>query len=86
MSAFIAIDWAYREHIWKLQAVEGGPCEQGKLEQTPEGIEIWASQLAARFSGCPIAVALEQSRAAVVFALTKYSHLHLYPVHLLQRR
>lgn len=80
-SAFIAIDWADREHIWKLQAAEGGPCEQGKLEQTPEAIEIWASQLAARFGGRPIAVALEQSRGAVVFALTKYSHLHLYPVH-----
>ena len=26
-------------------------------------------------------MALEQSRGAVVFALTKYRHLHLYPVH-----
>jgi transposase len=80
-AAFIAIDWADREHIWKLQAVESGSCEQGKLEQTPEAIEVWAGQLAARFGGRPIAVALEQSRGAVVFTLTKYSHLYLYPVH-----
>jgi hypothetical protein len=26
-------------------------------------------------------IAVAQSRGAVVFALTKYSHLHLYPVH-----
>ncbi len=75
-AAFIAIDWADREHIWKLQEAESGACEQGKLEQTPEAIETWASQLATRFGGRPIAVALEQSRGAVVFALTKYCHLH----------
>ena len=56
-------------------------CEQGELEQRPEAIEVWASQLATRFGGRPIAVALEQSRGAVVFALTKYRHLYLYPVH-----
>jgi hypothetical protein len=80
-AAFIAIDWADRVHIWKLQAAESGSYEQGKLEQTPEAIEAWASQLATRLGERPIAVALEQSRGAVVFALTKYRHLHLYPVH-----
>src|SRR5690348_242644 len=80
-AAYVAIDWADREHVWKVQPAEGGPCESGKVEQTPEAIEIWASQLATRFNGGPIAVALEQSRGPVVFSLTKYSHLHLYPVH-----
>jgi transposase len=65
-----------------LQPAEGADaCEQGELEQRPEAIEVWASQLATRFGGRPIAVALEQSRGAVVFALTKYRHLYLYPVH-----
>jgi transposase len=80
-AAYVAIDWADREHVWKMQPVEGDSCESGKLEQTPEAIEIWASQLATRFNGRPIAVALEQSRGALVFSLTKYSHLHLFPVH-----
>jgi len=80
-AAYVAIDWADREHVWKMQPVEGGHCESGKLEQTPEAIEIWASQLATRFNERPIAVALEQSRGALVFSLTKYSHLHLFPVH-----
>ena len=60
----------------EITEAESGACEQGKLEQTPEAIETWASQLATRFGGRPIAVALEQSRGAVVFALTKYCHLH----------
>lgn len=80
-AAFLAIDWADRKHVWKLEPAGSGPCEQGELQQTPEAIEVWASQLAARFEGRPIAVALEQSRGAVVFALTKYRHLYLYPVH-----
>jgi transposase len=33
------------------------------------------------FSGQPIAIALEQSRGPLVFSLSKYSHLHLFPVH-----
>ncbi len=61
-AAYAAIDWADREHVWNMQPAENGPCESGKVEQTPEAIEIWASQLATRFNGRPIAVALEQSR------------------------
>ena len=80
-AAFLAIDWADRKHVWKLQPAGNEPCEQGELEQTPEAIEVWASQLATRFAGRPIAVALEPSRGAVAFALTQYSHLYLYPVH-----
>jgi hypothetical protein len=42
-AAYVAIDWADREHVWKMQPAESGPCESGKVEQTPEAIEIWAS-------------------------------------------
>ena len=37
--------------------------------------------LSARFHGQPIAVALEQSRGALVFMLARHAHLHLYPIH-----
>jgi hypothetical protein len=49
-----------------MQPAESGACESGKVEQTPEAIEVWASQLATRFTGRPIAVALEQSRGPLV--------------------
>ena len=80
-AAYVAIDWADREHVWKIQSTESGARESGKVAQTPEALEIWASQLSMRFDGRPIAVALEQSRGPLVFSLTKYSHLHLFPVH-----
>lgn len=80
-AAFVAIDWADREHVWVLQVAGASQRESGKLEHTPEAIEVWAAGLATRFGGRPVAVGLEQTRGALVYALSKYSHLVLYPIH-----
>jgi hypothetical protein len=80
-AAFVAIDWADREHAWSLAVAGSGKRESGKLAQTPEAIEEWASSLAARFEQRPIAVALEQARGALLYALSKYQHLVLFPIH-----
>ena len=80
-AAFVAIDWADQEHAWALAASGSGKRERGKLAQKPEEIEAWASSLAARFQNRPIAIALEQSRGALVYALSKYEHLVLFPIH-----
>lgn len=79
-AAFVAIDWGDREHSWALQAAGSQRRETGKLAQTPEAIEAWAASLAARFDERPIAVALEQSRGALVCALSRYRHLTIYPI------
>jgi transposase len=79
-AAFVALDWADREHAWSLEA-PGMKRERGKLQQTPEAIAAWAAGLALRFGGRPIAVALEQSRGALVCALSPFAHLVLYPIH-----
>src|SRR5690348_7129260 len=42
---------------------------------------LWISQLTTRFAGRPIAVCLEQSRGALLFSLSKYDNLVLYPIH-----
>lgn len=80
-AAFVAIDWADQKHTWKLQVADSGEVELGKLENTPEAVEVWAVGLGQRFEGRKIAVALEQSRGAVVNMLTKYAHVVLFPVH-----
>jgi transposase len=77
----VAIDWADEEHVWALQVAGSQKRESGKLAQTPEAIEEWAAELAARFEGRPIAVALEQARGALVYALSKYEQLVLFPIH-----
>ncbi len=79
-AAFIAIDWADQKHVWKLKVPGSSKIETGELEQKPEAVEVWASQLAQRFQGL-LAVCVEQSRGALVYQLLKYPHLVIFPVH-----
>ena len=79
-AAFIGIDWADKRHVWCLQAMGSEKRESGELKHTPEAVEAWVGQLYQRFGNRPIAVALEQSRGALVFMLSKYEVLHLFPV------
>jgi transposase len=80
-AAFAAIDWADQKNFWRLLCPGARRSEAGELENTPEAVEAWAASLQQRFSGKPIAVILEQSRGALVYMLTKYPHLVLFPVH-----
>ena len=80
-AALVGIDWADQKHACSLQATGSERVERYELENSPEAVEQWAAELAQRFSGRPVAVALEQSRGAVVARLTKYAHLVIYPVH-----
>jgi transposase len=79
-AAFVGIDWADQKHVWCLQAHDSTKRETEELEHKPEAVEAWVGQLCQRFGNRPIAVAVEQSRGALVFMLTKYDPLHLFPV------
>jgi transposase len=80
-AAFVAIDWADQKHAWALQVPGSSDREIGTIDHTPEAVNVWAAELRLRFAGQPIAVALEQSRGPLVFTLTKYEHLVIFPVH-----
>jgi transposase len=80
-AALVAIDWADRKHVWALQKAGSSERETGTIDHTPEAVEVWASELRLRFGGQQVAVALEQSRGPLVFTLTKYEHLVIFPVH-----
>jgi transposase len=79
-AAFVSIDWADKRQVWCLQAAGSEKRESGELVHTPEAVEAWVGQLCQRFAHRPIAVVLEQSRGALVFMLSKYEPLHLFPV------
>jgi transposase len=80
-AALVAIDWAAEKHVWSLEATATHRRERGNIPHTPEAVEAWVTWLQSRFGEQAIAVAVEQSRGALVFMLTKYAHLHLYPIH-----
>ena len=79
-AAFIGIDWADQQHVWALQAAGQTQVQTGTLKQKPEAIGTWVAQLRQRFGGQPVAIALEQSRGALLHGLAAYDFLVLYPL------
>jgi len=75
-----AIDWGSKEHVVGSVAADGGRIEISKLTHTPEAVELWAASLRQRFAGGLVAVAIEQKRGALIYMLSKYDHLVIYPV------
>lgn len=81
VAVWLGIDWADEKHRWAMRTDGEARIQQGDLEHTPEAVEQFIVGLARRFPGQNIAVALEQSRGALIFMLSKYAHLVLYPIH-----
>jgi transposase len=79
-ATFLAIDWADEKHVWSLQEAHSSTRERGEVGHMPEAIEAWVAQMSQRFAGRPIALAVEQTRGALVFLLSKYEQLHIFPV------
>src|SRR5260370_31314466 len=73
--------WADQRNFWRLLPAGSQRSEEGVLENAPEAVEAWAVNLQQRFDGRPVAVCLEQSRGPLVYMLSKYPHLVLFPVH-----
>ena len=80
-AAFIGIDWADEKHQFSLQVAGQTKKQTGTLEQKPEVIGSWVAKLRERFEGRPLAIAVEQSRGALIHALLSYDFLVLYPLH-----
>ena len=80
-AAFIGLDWAEQKHVLALQDVQSGRIQVGEIEHTPEAVDVWAMELSQRYQERPVAVALEQVRGSLVFMLTKYKHLVIFPIH-----
>ena len=79
-AALIGIDWADQKHAVCLYDAQTGKTEHSELPQTPEAIAVWAAALQERFGGRPVAVCLEQSKGALIYALMAYAFPVLYPV------
>jgi transposase len=78
--AWVGLDWADERHQISLQAVGEPGSESFTVEQKPEALHAWVAELRARFPQGRIALALEQSRGAVIAALMNYDFILLYPL------
>ena len=78
--AYIGIDWSDQQHHVCLQASGSAEVERAVLQQRPQDLQEWVRRLRARFPQGYIALALEQSRGPLIYALMNYDFLLLYPV------
>jgi len=78
--AWIGLDWADETHAVCLQATGSADLESSALKQTPEALQLWVAGLRCRFPQGKVAIALEQSRGALFYALMTQDFLQLYPI------
>lgn len=79
-AAFVGLDWADRSHRVCLRAAGSDRDEQCDVAHDPLALHTWARELRARFPRGKIAVAVEQSRGPLMYALLQHAHLALYPL------
>lgn len=80
LAAFIGIDWADQEHAVCWRGVEEKTLHHETLRQEPGALAAWAAGMQQRFGGRPVGVCLEQSRGPLIYALSAYPWLVLYPI------
>ena len=80
IAAWVGIDWADDHHDVALQVAGSDAVEAHRLAHTPDALATWRAQLAARFGGRPVAIALETSRGPLVAALLEAPFVVLYPI------
>ena len=80
ITCWIGLDWADQKHCLVVRTAPTAPPKTHLVEHTPAALDAWFSQLRLEHPTGRIAVALEQSRGAVLYGLLKYDFLALYPV------
>jgi hypothetical protein len=78
--AWVGLDWADKRQEVRLMPAGSTQSEAVQLEQKPEALQNWVAELRRRFPQGQIAIALEQSRGPVLYALMNDDFLVLYPV------
>jgi transposase len=79
-AALIGLDWGHSSHAIALRPTDRA-IEQRTLEHSAETLHAWLDELHARFGGRPIALAIENSRGAVIYALAQRPWITIYPIH-----
>lgn len=80
--AYIGLDWGDQKHAFALSTNgQRQASETGALVNSPESLHSWLEQLAGRFAGRPVALALETSRGPLVHLFSAYPWLMLFPIH-----
>ncbi len=76
---FIGMDWADQKHDIYVIDRQGKGFHQ-QLDHSAESINAWVAEMLRIAGGQPIAIMLEQSRGALIYALMFRENVLLYPI------
>lgn len=79
-SACIGIDWGDKGHVCRILDCKTGKMSERPLEQRPNILQEWVVELQQRFPDGKIAIAIEQSKGAVINFLMKYDFFEIFIV------
>ena len=77
---WVGLDWADEEPAYALRISGSSEIETGDVKQTPEALQSWINELRQRSGGGWVAIAVEQSRGALLYALMDYDFVLIYPI------
>lgn len=76
----VGIDWASAKHDICVIDAAGEVVRQEQIEQSTKTIDAWVQELLEKAGGRPIAIALEQSKGALFYALMNREGVYLFPI------
>jgi transposase len=77
--AGVGVDWSDEKHDYVVEC-RSGERARGVFSSTPEAVHAWAAELRVAHPEGTIVVFLEQSRGALLYALSIYEYLVLVPI------
>jgi transposase len=75
----VGVDWSDQKHTYAVRTA-GGEEKQGEFSSRPEAVHDWMRELRRRHGEGKIVIALEQSRGALMYALSMYDFVDLVPI------
>ena len=79
-SALIGIDWADRKHDICEVNRQTNTQHLSIISSQPKAINTWANELKNKYDGQLVAVACELKKGPLIYALSKFSHIVLFPI------
>ena len=80
-SVLVGIDWADKKHVYAVKKAGETKYKIGSFLQRADSIHEWMMSLKKKAgNNGKVAIALEQAKGALLFALLKYEFAILYPI------
>lgn len=79
-SILVGIDWADKKHVYAVKKPGEEKARIGSFLQKADSIHEWMMSLKKKAGDGKVAIALEQSKGALLFALLKYDFAVIYPI------